>query len=159
MNIKYVIGDATQPQGEGVKIIPHCCNDKGFWNKGFVVSLSKRWSTPESSYRAIRPADKTLGNVQLVQVESDVYVVNMIAQHDVKATFVSFGNGVTTVPPIRYDALLECLKAVNDIAIQLNGSIHMPRIGCGLAGGNWCAVEKIINEALSDVDVTVYDLK
>lgn len=155
--INYVIGDATSPQGEGNKLIIHISNDLGKWGAGFVLALSRKWSLPESVYRAEKKY--VLGNVQLVQVESDVYVVNMIAQHDVNATFVSFGNGVTTVPPIRYDALMECLKAVNDIAIQLNGSIHMPRIGCGLAGGNWSIVEKIINEALSDVDITVYDLK
>ena len=37
----------------------------------------------------------------------------------------------------------------------------MPRIGCGLAGGDWNKVEKIINETLIDkgIEVYVYDLK
>jgi hypothetical protein len=34
----------------------------------------------------------------------------------------------------------------------------MPRIGCGLAGGDWSTVEKIINDSLPDIDVYVYDL-
>ena len=33
----------------------------------------------------------------------------------------------------------------------------MPRIGCGLAGGNWNEVEQIIKDVAS-VDVYVYDL-
>jgi hypothetical protein len=33
----------------------------------------------------------------------------------------------------------------------------MPRIGCGLAGGQWSEIEKIIQDVCS-VDVYVYDL-
>ena len=37
----------------------------------------------------------------------------------------------------------------------------MPRIGCGLAGGNWIEIEKIINDTLikENINVWVYDLK
>jgi hypothetical protein len=36
----------------------------------------------------------------------------------------------------------------------------MPRIGCGLAGGDWNKIEAIINETLGEkgLDVTVYDI-
>jgi len=35
----------------------------------------------------------------------------------------------------------------------------MPRIGCGLAGGDWSIIEKIINKVLIDkkINVTVYN--
>ena len=38
----------------------------------------------------------------------------------------------------------------------------MPRIGCGLAGGDWKTIENIIQRTfidIADVDVYVYDLK
>ena len=40
-----------------------------------------------------------------------------------------------------------------------NASVHMPRIGCGLAGGKWEMIEPIILQRLSnnDVEVVVYD--
>jgi hypothetical protein len=47
---------------------------------------------------------------------------------------------------------------VNEVAKQSGATIHMPRIGCGLAGGRWDEVELIINEVCT-VDVYVYDLK
>ena len=47
MAIRYVIGDATAPEGEGPKVIVHVCNDIGGWGRGFVVALSKRWDKPE----------------------------------------------------------------------------------------------------------------
>ena len=52
MSLNFIIGDATQPVGEGTKIIVHVCNDIGGWGRGFVVALSKRWPEPERRYRA-----------------------------------------------------------------------------------------------------------
>lgn len=155
--IKYVTGDATRPIGEGNKLIIHISNDMGGWGAGFVLALSKKWSLPESVYRAEKKY--VLGNVQLVQVESDVYVINMIAQHGVKPTFITYPNAVVAIPPIRYGALLECLKKVAVHAKTLNATIHAPKFGAGLSGGDWGKIEQIIYEALSDVDVTIYDLK
>ena len=51
MPINYLEGDATQPIGNGPKIIVHVCNDIGGWGKGFVVAISKRWKEPEAEYR------------------------------------------------------------------------------------------------------------
>ncbi|GAA2522382.1 hypothetical protein GCM10010423_14150 [Streptomyces levis] len=37
--------------------------------------------------------------------------------------------------------------------------MHMPRIGCGLAGGRWARVEPLVEERLvrQGIPVTVYD--
>jgi hypothetical protein len=91
-----------------------------------------------------------LGKVHLVQVDKNIWVANMIAQRDIVPQ-----NGV---PPIRYDALLECLKQLGFEAHQRNASIHMPRIGCGLAGGKWEQVEPLIADNLPGTEVFVYDL-
>jgi O-acetyl-ADP-ribose deacetylase (regulator of RNase III) len=156
MTIKYIIGDATNPQGEGNKIIPHVCNDKNRWGAGFVLALSRRWDAPEKVYRAEK--NYVLGNVQIVQVEPDITVINMITQHDVKATFVPFAKGVTAAPPIRYDALKTCLQKVNEYAKEHNATVHGPRFGAGLSGGDWNIIEQIIKETIT-VHVTIYDLK
>lgn len=158
--ITYLKGDATQPKAKGVKIIAHICNDVGAWGAGFVLALSKRWLQPELSYRRIRQEDRNLGVVQLVNVQQDeddksIYVANMIAQHNVRPIVIDN----VQVQPIRYGALAVCLKKLRDDAIQYEASIHMPRIGSGLAGGDWLVIEKLINECLHDIDVYVYDLK
>jgi len=41
----------------------------------------------------------------------------------------------------------------------MKATVHMPRIGCGLAGGEWSKVEEIINEVMADVQVFVYDFE
>ncbi|MGO8701220.1 MAG: hypothetical protein ACLQVY_26315 [Limisphaerales bacterium] len=62
------------------------------------------------------------------------------------------------VPPIRYDALRECLEKLALEALKLQATIHMPRIGCGLAGGKWGRVEPLIREVVLNNEVFVYDL-
>jgi O-acetyl-ADP-ribose deacetylase (regulator of RNase III) len=148
MNINYVTGDATKPVGNGNKIIVHICNDIGGWGAGFVLAISRRWKQPERCYRSLN--GYKLGTIELVKVEEDTWVANMIAQHDVRYK----GN----LPPIRYPALENCLMAVAVEAKKLDASIHMPRIGCGLAGGTWAQVEQVISMTLADLPVTVYDL-
>src|SRR5947209_4653384 len=143
--IKYVKGDATQPQARGNRIIAHVCNDLGGWGKGFVLAVSKRWPGPEAAYRAWHRGrsknDFGLGAVQLVQVEPYIRVANMVAQRGMKTG----SNG----PPIRYDALRACLEKLAFEAKGLGASVHMPRIGCGLAGGRWEQVEPIILDELA----------
>jgi O-acetyl-ADP-ribose deacetylase (regulator of RNase III) len=156
MAIEYVTGDATQPLGEGAKIIVHVCNDIGGWGRGFVSALSKRWPEPEQSYRSWHrgevDAPFALGEVQFVQVGDAVWVANLIGQRD-----VGIEGGV---PPVRYEAIRKGLQRVAVEAQRLRASIHMPRIGCGLAGGEWEEVCKIIEQELVNkgVAVSVYDL-
>jgi O-acetyl-ADP-ribose deacetylase (regulator of RNase III) len=147
--IRYVCGDATRPNGTGPKVLCHICNDRGGWGKGFVLAVSKRWPEPEQVYRHRLQYD--LGTVQFVLVEPDLTVANMTAQHGYRATKAG--------PPIRYDALRECLAIVGHRARARDESVHMPRIGTGLAGGSWDRVELIIRDTLVaiGVNVTVYN--
>jgi len=181
--IVYLEGDATQPIKKPACIV-HVCNDIAVWGAGFVLALSRRFGnaggSPEACYRewarkkvwpssilvaqdvvassvvpsgaSVRIASFELGQVQFVQVADDLYVANMIAQHD-----VGFKSGQI---PLRYDMLRECLIKVYSAIDEIKAftmTVHMPRIGCGLAGGNWNDVEKIIRETAT-VDTYVYSL-
>lgn len=156
MTLSFINGDATQPIGAGNKIIVHICNDIGKWGKGFVLALSSRWPITRSQYMAWYKRDDALpfrlGEVQFVQVEPDLWVANLIGQHGIRRR----GCHV----PIRYEAVAEGLTKVAIKAQELNGSVHMPRIGCGLAGGKWEEIEPLIDDALcgQGIAVTVYDL-
>lgn len=169
--IRYVEGDATDPQDPNEhapwgRVIVHCCNDEGAWGSGFVKAVSARWPQPERVYRlGIRPA--ALGEVQFVPVDWSFgceivnptdrelrraqWVCNLIGQHET----------IRTNPhPIKYDAIYEGLVKVNKFCTTpgTNSTLHMPRMGAGLAGGSWAVIEAIINEACPMLDVTVYDL-
>ncbi|HKI34795.1 MAG TPA: macro domain-containing protein [Gemmataceae bacterium] len=153
--ITYLKGDATSPQAKGNKVIAHICNDIGGWGKGFVLAISRRWEEPEAEYRSWHAAGKKdgfgLGAVQFVPVEPYVWVANMVAQRGMKTG--------SSGPPIRYEAVAACLEKVVAKALELGASVHMPRIGCGLAGGEWSRIEPLIEEYLCGrgVPVLVYD--
>jgi O-acetyl-ADP-ribose deacetylase (regulator of RNase III) len=178
MPIKYLKGDATNPIDNKTKVIVHICNDVGGWGKGFVMAISKRWKLPEVEYRnwfknkeventetvkfmRLESRDKysnekqfELGNVQFIKATEDIWVANMLAQRDIKAN-------KDGLPPIRYSFVSESLERVRQFAKTHNASIHMPRIGCGLAGGQWTEIEEIINDNLiaHDIETFVYDFE
>jgi O-acetyl-ADP-ribose deacetylase (regulator of RNase III) len=152
--INYIKGDATNPISDGNKIIVHVCNDIGGWGKGFVLAISKRWKKPEQEFRAWYNSKNNfdLSEVQFVNVEETIWVANLIGQHKIYKD--EDGN-----VPIRYDAIEKGILKVAEYAKEKNASIHMPRIGCGLAGGTWDKVEPIILNTLSinEISVTIYD--
>jgi O-acetyl-ADP-ribose deacetylase (regulator of RNase III) len=156
MRVEYVVGDATVPIGAGPRVIVHVCNDIGGWGRGFVVALSRRWPEPEASYRAWHRGETAipfeLGQVQFVAVGPELWVANLIGQHDIRAH-----NGV---PPVRYNAIREGLGRVAAFAAERGATVHMPRIGAGLAGGSWDTISAIVEAELvaRGVAVTVYDL-
>jgi O-acetyl-ADP-ribose deacetylase (regulator of RNase III) len=157
MTLQFIQGDATAPQAKGNRIIAHICNNLGGWGKGFVLAISERWPQPEEEYRRWHRSradnDFGLGAVQFVQVTPYIWVANMIAQQGMKTG--------SKGPPIRYEALELCLKQVADKAVELKSSVHMPRIGCGLAGGRWELIEPIVLRTLDlqGITVTIYDFE
>lgn len=154
--IEYVDGDATRPRGEGNRIIAHICNDAGKWGAGFVEALSERFPSVETEYRdwveESTYGTLPLGTVQFVSPEEDLWVANMIGQVGRRT--------LKDVPPIRYYAVEEALETVASRAVDLDASVHMPRIGTGLGGGSWDRIRVIIRETLllQNVQTLVYDL-
>ena len=168
MKLTYIKGDATKPVGDGKKLILHICNDENAWASGFVLALNKAFGTGEGS-----PVERyhswfhnqvllditgrfKLGQVQFVNVGDNTVVVNMIAQ--------STPGGYKGFPPIRYQSLEECLLRIRDRIIKAmkrggKFSLHGPKFGSGLAGGDWFKIEEIILRVFKDVDVdfTIYD--
>lgn len=152
MTINYVQGDATRPVGGGPKVIPHIVNNVPAWGRGFVMALSARWPKPEAAYRkwALNESFR-LGMVQPVRVQDDLWVLNMLAQRGIRSN--------EGPPPISYGALRICLGKVSVFAATHEASVHMPRIGAGLAGGDWDVIEGLILAELVDrgLSVTVYE--
>ena len=157
--IHYIIGDATKPivrKGEN-SLIVHCCNTLGAWGAGFVIPLGKRYPKAKESYlEYIHNGNVKLGHVDEVKVADNIYVENLIGQ----SFLYKKKNGEI---PCNYTAIQ---YGFMNILYKWQSkdekfSIHMPRIGCGLAGGDWKIIEKIINRQFchKGIDVFVYDLK
>lgn len=118
------------------------------------------WPCPAAGRSRRRPTapgtasasnDFGLGAAQFVQVERYVWVANLVGQRGTRTG----SKGV----PVRYEAIDTALGRLADKAAELDASVHMPRIGCGLAGGKWSRVEPLVTGRLArrGIPVTVYD--
>lgn len=152
--IVYLKGDATEPRGTGARIIAQVVNDGAMtWGAGFALFVRKKWPAVQDAFRrwAVQNHPRfSLGNVNFVEINADLTICNMIAQS---------GYGLSAKPRIRYEALDTCLRQLADCALERRASVHMPRIGCGQAGGSWDIVSELIEETLLKrlISVTVYD--
>ncbi|MGA7174832.1 MAG: ImmA/IrrE family metallo-endopeptidase [Candidatus Acidiferrales bacterium] len=155
VTIKYLKGDATQPRGTAGRMIVQVVNDKAItWGKGFSVAVRKHWPHAQKDFTRWvfeNRREFKLGNIHVAKLEESIELVSLVAQH---------GYGPSLFPRIQYAALESCLSQVAVRAKGMGATVHMPRIGCGEAGGDWNIVSEMIDEALcrESIPVTVYDL-
>lgn len=148
-------GDASRPRGSGRKILAQLVNDSAFtWGGGFSLTVRQKWPVAQQAFRAWAEGERRnlrLGNVHLSDINEDLAVVSMVAQH---------GYGPSPKPRIRYAALEVCLQQLGKLAAARQATVHMPRIGTGQAGGTWSIVREVIQDKVcaQGVNVFVYEL-
>lgn len=153
--IRYLRGDATEPRGEGNRILAFVVNDKALsWGAGFGRAVQRKWPLLQEDFKAWAQRQRSefvLGNVHSFRIDEGLLAIEMICQK---------GYGPSPNPRIRYEALESCLRKVANEAAERRASVHMPRIGSGEAGGRWPIVCELIEQVLCEegIDVTVYDL-
>jgi len=143
--------------------LPHVCNDQGVMGAGVALALKKAFPLIDTEYRAwcSRLSDLALGRVSYAPVEGGrLIVANMIAQS---------GFHAGPRPPIRYGALVTCMRTIADDVTEAwrhsdrssPVSIIAPRFGAGLAGGDWSIIKQLIHETWLDfdIDVTIVNFK
>jgi hypothetical protein len=156
--INYLKGDATNPIIEnGNRFIIHVCNNVGGFGAGFARCVRNKWKVVYEKYNKLSDSNTLhLGNIQFVSVgnkDNPLYVVNMIAQNG----YICDSNPV----PLNYTALSICLASIDLHLTNFykdKNSIHLPYIGCGLAGGSWNKVSDILQKWLGHRDLYVYKL-
>ncbi len=153
--ITELTGDASQPRGDGSRIVAHVVNDGALvWGAGFGLQVRKKWPAVQRAYRTWVMSGRghaSMGNVCMTRAEDALYVCQMVCQR---------GFGPSTTPRIRYVALELCLEKLSVLAGKMNASVHMPRIGTGEAGGSWAVVKELIENILCEagIAVSVYQL-
>src|ERR1043166_7274196 len=155
--ISYVVGDATEPRGDGRKLIVHVVHDAtSTWGGGgFAQALARRRPAVQSYFKEWANANglhRVFGQVRYFAIDSQTSVASMLCQRGYRSA-----NGR---PAIRYRALRACLAEVAAFAQQRLMTVHLPRIATGAAGGRWSIVEELLESTLvtAGVPVTVYDL-
>lgn len=147
MPIKYVKGDLLDSSAD---FICHGCNAVGGFGSGVAGQIAKRYPRARNAYiERHLELGHSLGDVQFVYRfdRGGKYIVNCITQKEYLPRGICHAN---------YEAIETCLKKVKEYA---NGrSVAIPKIGAGLAGGDWQIIEKIINKVFDDREILVYYL-
>ena len=119
---------------------------------GVARALFEKWYVVKSEYHdmlnKIQPSETKywLGTIQQVFCEEKI-VYNLFTQNFYSNRKIRNAN---------YASIAACFKKLSEQGIK---EVAIPRIGCGLAGGDWEVVKQIINDAtLDDLDVYVYYL-
>lgn len=142
--IRILKGDITNPVSyylDGGKLIVHCVNSDGVMGSGVALSLLNKWPAVKSEYKKWYTENIPkfeLGNIQYVKVEDNISVGNLIGQKSVVSQEI-LGR---TIPPVRYESLMEGLLKAKVYAIQNDLTVHVPLLGAKLAGGK---LQRIIN--------------
>ncbi|KAG1693090.1 hypothetical protein DVH05_023870 [Phytophthora capsici] len=171
----YKSGDASHPPVNLLRprpyIIVHCVDNSGVWcPRGFFRSLSALSPTIQKQYESAgRNGDLKLGSAHLIRLPPqaatsiDVYVCLLVVQGFVGKKKRRGGNGAGTVrqgksSTFRLNALETALQALAYRALELDATVHLPRIGYGTPNFNWYAVERLLARNLRDVGVeaTIY---
>ena len=150
--MKFVKGDVTQPGSRNVDLVVHCVNGAYKMGSGVALALMERWPVVRKIYMAQDSLE--LGSVHFVNVQKETWVANLVGQPDVRSTALPV--------PLDYSALRAGMDEVARWSTKVEDlgwtvSLHLPRIGCGLAGGDWNTVALILNDKLKNFPVTIYD--
>lgn len=145
--LHHTIGNALKPVRTPA-IIAHVCNDVGAFGAGFALAVARTYPKAKEDYKALD--HYLLSDVQIVPIDDNLYIANMIAQHGLKTK--------GGVPPLRYESLEACLEHIQQWADAYHMTIHMPRVGARLAGGDWVAIEALIVKT-AKVDTYIYTLE
>jgi O-acetyl-ADP-ribose deacetylase (regulator of RNase III) len=132
-------------------IIIHQCNCFKNWGRGIVIPMKAHYPKAYQADIKTNYADKdklgtyTFWTGTSIHKDKQITVINAYGQ---------FGCGMDR-QRTTYEALKKAFKKANEEFPE--GTIGMPKIGCGLGGGDWNIVLKIIEEAFPDRQVTIYE--
>jgi O-acetyl-ADP-ribose deacetylase (regulator of RNase III) len=148
--VQVVHGDLLRLALDGrFEVIVHGCNCMCQMGKGIAKSIKKQFPEAYEADRRTTPGDRgKLGTITTVEIErgdAKFVVVNAYTQFDYRPPG----------PNVDYDAIRAAMRAVKR---QFGGQrIGYPRIGAGLAGGDWQRIAAIVDEELGGEDHTLVE--
>lgn len=150
MKIEYIKGDLFDTE---IYVIMHGCNAQGVMGSGVARIIRERFEAAYKTYaERYRNSGLHMGvNIPVLAIDSktgnEKIIVNSITQN-------YYG---TDRRHADYEAIASVMKDINRYC-RMHGyeKIALPKIGAGLAGGDWNVISAIIESELKDVQPVVY---
>lgn len=170
--ITYKKGDVTKAKDGDLRLIPHIVNSAGIWGSGVVVALEKtfpgsmiayeNWANDGKVWCPIRKEyiPFELGEVIFYNAGQNTYICHMVAQKSPGHYKKLMGQNI---PPIRIEALKECMMSVSDVTNYFlksidNTVICAPKFGSLRAGGNFeLDILPLIKEVWKSFNIVIFE--
>lgn len=147
-NINGNIFDSTE------NLIVHQTNCIGVMGGGIALQIKRLYRNVFIEYLTLcnsyKEKSNLLGKIQVIAVSETRSIVNLFGQLDIGGVqdtdYVAFENG---------------LKLLSEYMIKNKiSSVAFPyKIGCGLGGGNWNFILKLIEKYMSEFDCVIYRIE
>lgn len=151
--LTYKQGDVLE---SGADVIAHQVNCFGVMGAGLARQIRERYPHVYKEYHDLCEKNhhhiRMLGVANWIKIDDSHWIANLFGQY-------GYGRGkVYTVMPALKVALMRTVQGCEEWAMAEQRSIRLAipyKIGCGLAGGNWHTVHKMIEEIAQKTDVEV----
>jgi len=154
MKIIYKTGDLLEAPE---RIICHGCNAQGKMGAGIAVAIRKRYPRAFDDYRALYETQGNrleLGQVVIVECPDGRVVIDAVTQE--------FYGREPNVVYVSYDAVRTAIRRIDDWVSARKASspesVAFPKIGAGLANGDWDVIAAIIEDEAKAFQPVIYTL-
>ena len=146
MKIRYEKGDLlASPQ----RVKCHGANALGIAGAGVALQIKKKWPNVFEIYQLRHQTfGLQLGEIIPVYTTDGFLILNCITQQNVG----------THQRQVDYPAVETIFQQINDKVLDWEVTeVAMPRIGAGLAGGDWTVISEIIERTSTNYTPVVWD--
>lgn len=149
MKIIYKQGDLIECTE---KVVVHGCNAQGVMGSGVALAIKNKYPSAYSAYKASEQyGGMTLGRCSYSIQDDGKVVINAITQQ--------FYGRNPHIKYVSYEAVAEAFNMINMFCEERGyKEVAIPKIGAGLANGDWDVIENIIEAECVDVQVVCYVL-
>lgn len=161
MDITYIEGDLIKA---GPRVICHGCNARGSMGAGLAFHLRKPYPEIYDDYRRVFTEQGNrleLGQTIWTRCRDGRLIVNAITQ-------ATYGRDPHTVYA-DYDAIAAAMAGINAVALKTQADpaaaaahggvidrVGLPKIGAGLANGDWSVIAEIVARQATAFQPVVY---